>query len=143
MANGRGGYQRPRNPAAWSGPGQMSQRTDGNEPGRISGLPYGENAPANELRQAASQTGEAGVGAPPSRPPGGGAPSGAQLPDVFGPTKRPGEPITAGAPGGPQVGPQARRDPDMPLRALARESLDKLGYIHPELRMLLERRDLG
>lgn len=131
MADGRGGYQRPRNPAAWSGPGHLSQRTDGNEPGRISGLPYGENAPANQLLQAAGQTGDAGVGAPPSRPPGGGAPGGVQLPDVFGPTKRPGEPITAPPPGA--GAPVIPRDDAAVIRAAYQ------AHPTPELERLLER----
>lgn len=131
MPDGRGGYQRPEHPAAWSGPGHLSQRTDGNEPGRISGLPYGENAPANQLLQAARQPGQSGVGAPPSQPPGGGAPGGANLPDVFGPTNRPDEPITAGAPGSePSVIPT---DDASVIRAAYR------AHPTPELERLLER----
>lgn len=51
---GKGGYQRPENPAFFSGPGALSQRTDGG-PGRnmeqaaryISGRPYGEGKVLN------------------------------------------------------------------------------------------------
>lgn len=117
MANGHGGYRRPANPAAHSGPGQLSQRTDGNAPGRISGQPYGEGEQANELLSAARQP----AGGPPTPSPnaqqslGSEAAPGTPLPDVFGPTQRPGEPITTPPPSGPAGIPE---DPDELLRTL-------------------------
>lgn len=114
MANGHGGYRQPSNPAAHSGPGQLSQRTDGNQPGRISGQPFGEGQQANQLLQQAGQpTGGSPATAPnapqqrPQATPG--------LPDVFGPTKRPDESITASPPTGPTA---LADDPDELLRTL-------------------------
>lgn len=148
MANGHGGYRQPADPAATSGPGRYSRRTDGGPAaaGRISGQPYGEGQQANRLLRAADRppSGRAVAGGPPPAPPSGSqAAPGPGLPDVFGPTKRPDEPITTGAPGGPAPAVSAPRDPDRALRLLAQKSLDTFGFIHPELRMLLERRDLG
>ena len=61
---GKGGYQRPENPAMHSGPGALSQRTDGG-PGRtmeqaaryISGRPYGEGKLLNANQLAAPMAG--------------------------------------------------------------------------------------
>lgn len=60
MADERGGYRRPNNPAPVSGPGKLSQRTDGG-PGEtmkqaqryISGMPYGEAGELNSIAGAA------------------------------------------------------------------------------------------
>lgn len=60
MSDQRGGYRRPNNPAAVSGPGKFSQRTDGG-PGEtmkqaqryISGMPYGEAGEINALANSA------------------------------------------------------------------------------------------
>ena len=41
----RGGYRKPQNPAAVSGPGALSKRTDGKQPVvRVPDVPYGEQA---------------------------------------------------------------------------------------------------
>lgn len=58
MMAGKGGYQRPTNPAPVSGPGSMSQRTDGGpgakQPARyISGMPYGEGQETYDIQTAA------------------------------------------------------------------------------------------
>lgn len=113
-----GGYREPSDPAATSGPGALSQRTDGGPAaGRISGQPYGEGQQANRLFDAAQQAG----GGPPTTAPNepNGARSGAapatNLPDVFAPTERPGEPITAPPPTGPAG---LADDPDELLRTL-------------------------
>ena len=96
----RGGARTPARPAAVSGPGAHSQRTDGGPADRKLGTAnlaenggsYGERKAIEE--QAASApvaTGGASGGGVPSGPVGAGAPQGA-----FGPTERPNEPITAG-----------------------------------------------
>ena len=82
----RGGYRKPNKPAAVSGPGALSQRTDGKQPVvRMPDVAHGEQKALTEQQQAA---------------PLGGAPNpaAAQAANVFAPTNRPGEPITAGAP---------------------------------------------
>lgn len=91
------------------------------------GLPYGENKRLNELQAPlASETGSQAA-TPASQP--------VQRPQIFAPTDRPNEPITAGAAAG--AGPTQRGllpdDPAMFLRAVY------LQYPSPGLRRLLER----
>ena len=55
---GKGGYQAPTNPAPVSGPGALSQRTDGGPADSqaaqyVSGLPYGEGQAFMAQQQAA------------------------------------------------------------------------------------------
>lgn len=84
----RGGYREPANPAPVSGPGALSQRTDGQGVRRLPNAAYGESAQF-EADQA-------------------GAPmAGAQITPFDAPTARPGEPVTAGAAMGPGMGPEA------------------------------------
>ncbi len=84
-----GGYRRPSNPAPVSGPGALSQRTDGGVPQMdVSGLPYGENGALNDV-QGAAPMGRPPTGPPPMSPP---TPLGA-------PSQRPSEPVTAGVRG--------------------------------------------
>lgn len=138
MARRRGGYQRPSNPAAVSGPGSMSQRTDGRVPQLPHrGLPYGENQAVND------QQGQAPMGSPPGPGGAGGGPSASGPPPqgqdgVFGPSNRPGEPPTAGVPWGPgsdgHQGPVLEDNPDLLLQAWAQK------YRHPDLIELINRR---
>lgn len=94
MAERRGGYRKPRNPAPVSGPGQMSRRTDG---GPIDGQPvqdvggfeYGGRKEFRELQGAAPMN-ESGVSASP-----------VQFTPLSAASTRPDEPVTAGAPMGP------------------------------------------
>lgn len=130
----RGGRRRPANPAAVSGPGAHSQRTDGG-PGKMefSGLPYGDNKAMNELASAAPTQPQQGGG---SQGGGGRAPMGPE--GVFGPTSRPGEPMTAGVDFGPGAG---RADADLPEEdpnMLLRAIITKVGP-HPDLLRLLSR----
>lgn len=83
----QGGYRKPSNPAPVSGPGALSQRTDGG-PAQgakyISGLPYGEGQATYDQQTAA---------------PMAGAPDMTSMPEItplMAPTSRPDEPITAG-----------------------------------------------
>ena len=84
----QGGYRKPENPAPSSGPGALSQRTDGG-PAQgakyMSGMPYGENT--YEQQTAAPMA----AGSPmPSAPV-------MQMPtELFAPTTRPNEPVTSG-----------------------------------------------
>lgn len=92
MADGHGGYRRPANPAAVSGPGQLSQRTDG-APHRmaVTDLPYGEAGALNALQSAAPLSAPSQPAAPP--------------PSLGDPTAFPGQPVTSGADAG--AGPTA------------------------------------
>lgn len=103
MANGRGGYRKPTNPAPVSGPGSLSRRTDGGPAQVVSTAP---NQPYGEAKQQAAQQAIQPMGAaaplPPaanvSPPSGGGGqqPQPQQMPpyqggDFAGPSQRPDE----------------------------------------------------
>ena len=84
----QGGYRKPENPAPASGPGALSQRTDGG-PAQgakyMSGLPYGENT--MDQQTAAPMAGKAEV---PSTPQ-------ISMPtSLMAPTERPNDPVTSG-----------------------------------------------
>jgi hypothetical protein len=107
---GKGGYQRPTSPAPVSGPGSLSQRTDGGPADKqaakyISGLPYGQGnemmatqmaapmeatsspspVPASQIAQAGQQQ-QAQLAAEPM-----------PIVPLGAPTQRPSEPVTHGA----------------------------------------------
>lgn len=111
----RGGYQRPANPAPVSGPGALSQRTDGG-PGKQplrtpTGLPYGEGQALTDLQRAAPLAASPG-GTTPTTP---GAGLGPVSVTGFGePTQQPATPVTAGAAAGAGPGPEALGLPDQP-----------------------------
>lgn len=50
---GKGGYQAPANPAPVSGPGELSERTDGQAPMALPDAKYGEQAEFQALQRAA------------------------------------------------------------------------------------------
>lgn len=88
---GKGGYQAPANPAPVSGPGALSQRTDGGPADTqaakyVSGLPYGEGQELMNIQQSAPM---AAMSAP------------APVIPLKAPSQRPEEPVTAGANAGP------------------------------------------
>lgn len=96
----RGGYQPPAQPAAVSGPGASSARTDSpaTQPMRVApGGDYGSRQAMVAQQQGAPMAaGGAGVA-----PAGATSQGGPQMPDPFGPSTRPYEPVTAGASLGP------------------------------------------
>ena len=107
-----GGYRQPSNPAPVSGPGALSQRTDGGAvdglksptqaPKYMPGLGYGEGG-----QNMANQQAEPLAGSP--------TPT-FELPAVVplnAPTQRPNEPITAGMDFGPGPGSEAIQIPNM------------------------------
>jgi hypothetical protein len=102
----KGGYRRPANPAAVSGPGSLSRRTDGGPIQAAKEIPgggkYGERKDLAELQSGAAMQGNPTPNVPsptvPTAPP-------QQLTNLFAPTERPDEPITAGAPFGPGLTP--------------------------------------
>ena len=96
----RGGYRRPNNPAPVSGPGALSQRTDGGATegftqgqATYTGLPYGQNKMINQ------QQSEAPMAA-------------AAMPPILSldePSMRPNEPVTSGINMGAGAGTEAMR----------------------------------
>lgn len=102
---GKGGYQAPRNPAPVSGPGKLSKRTDGGPAQALmtpTGLPYGEAGALDAAQRGAPLSQMDSVPTAAVGGPGAG-------PEVVGmgePSRRPGEPVTAGSPLGPGPGPE-------------------------------------
>ena len=90
MADNRGGYRKPENPAPMSGPGALSQRTDGG-PAQgakyISGLPYGQGQETYNQQTAAPMAAGQAMPSAPTLPP---------MLSLNDETQRPDEPLTAG-----------------------------------------------
>lgn len=109
MADGRGGYRKPSNPAPASGPGKLSKRTDGGPSQRLmapTGMDYGAHAAllAQERTAPMSQ-----VASPPQIdiPSMAQSSPGYQGPALDDPTQRPDEPVTQGVDIGAGDGPEA------------------------------------
>lgn len=110
MADGRasnGGYRRPANPAPVSGPGALSQRTDGGPGAKAAAvkLPdagYGEQKQFQEIQQGApiAKGGVSGTS-------GGQKPTSVPPPGLDAPSGNPGQPVTAGANAGEGPGMEA------------------------------------
>lgn len=134
MAEGRGGARTPRNPAPVSGPGQLSRRTDGGPQqtqAQMTGMPYGENQDFQEMQSAAPMSASRTAG----RASGAGkakAPAGPTATPLFGPTQRPDEPITAGAPFGPGEGPPVNPG----TQKLAAQDAQMLSKYLPEMMVM-------
>jgi hypothetical protein len=97
---GPGGYRVPANPAPVSGPGALSQRTDGRQP--IMDLPNADYGQNSEFR-----TQQAGAALPqtaaPTPPPAGAPSPGPDIPPpapLSGGSILPDQPVTAGADAG-------------------------------------------
>lgn len=111
----RGGYRQPANPAPVSGPGALSQRTDGGpgkQPVRApSGGAYGDRQNLEQLQQAApvaaSPGGDVGTPQPVADPRAG-------LVGFDQPSQQPDTPVTAGAASGDGPGPEALGLPNAP-----------------------------
>ena len=98
---GQGGYQAPSNPAPVSGPGALSQRTDGGPTQGakyISGLPYGQGQETYANQVAAPMQGNNYAQEMPT--------------ELFAPTTRPNEVITNGIDIGPGAGSEALNLPN-------------------------------
>jgi hypothetical protein len=140
MADGRGGYRQPRDPAPVSGPGRLSRRTDGGpqqttQP--MTGMGYGENAEFNAMQGGAPLAATPSVSNARARSTSPTGQGGAAAVPLFSPTGFPEEPITAGASFGPGDGPGSpmrpmmmpSREPDM-LESLAKVApYDRTGRI--------------
>ncbi len=93
----RGGYRAPSNPAAVSGPGALSKRTDGGPTQAakyIPGMPYGQGQETYNNQVSAPMAGNP-------------FPQQEMPTELFAPTMRPNEPITSGVDIGPGAGSQA------------------------------------
>ncbi len=93
----QGGYRKPSNPASVSGPGALSQRTDGGptQPATyMAGLPYGQGQQNYDNQVAAPMAGNP-------------VPQMEMPTPLLAPTARPSEPITAGIDRGPGPGSNA------------------------------------
>lgn len=139
MADGHGGYRKPEKPAAVSGPGKYSARTDG-QPGAqpVRALPdagYGEQADFTGLQQAAPLASSQGMPAPSQAQPGGGAgqPGPAPVP-LTAPEQNPNVPITQGLDVGPGAGSEVLGDPTSERTAQAAKLADYLPMLLPHAR---------
>lgn len=109
MSNGHGGYRRPAHPAAASGPGALSRRTDGRQPAMsLPDAKYGEQQAFQTAQQAAPMS-ESG-GAMPTQ--GFVGPDLSQVVPMGAPTQNPAEDIMAGMPMG--AGPGSQFAPQQP-----------------------------
>jgi hypothetical protein len=120
MAETRGGYRKPENPAPSSGPGALSQRTDGG-PAQgakyMPGMPYGKNTMAQQT--AAPMSGGSPMPQAPELP---------TMPSVLSlnaMTERPDEPLTAGLNIG--AGPGSEAMPNMGNRS--QSLIDTIRYL--------------
>lgn len=136
MADGRGGYRRPSNPAPVSGPGRLSKRTDGRQPNmQLPDAKYGEQQ-AFQNAQAAAPMSEStgGLGA------AAAAPAGPDLSSIIpmgAPTQNPEQPIQAGLPTGPGAG--STLAPQQPT--LSPEDAKRLQAYIPTLVLLASQED--
>lgn len=118
MANGHGGPRTPSNPAPVSGPGALSQRTDGAQPIReLPDAAYGEGKTFREAQQGAPLAESAAL-SPGGAGPGGGMGTPPAVPGLGDGSNQPGIPVTAGAalgagPGVEALGLSTERDDDM------------------------------
>lgn len=127
----RGGRRTPRNPAPVSGPGALSQRTDGGpgQPIRLApGGAYGERQAAEQLQGAAPMA----AGPRPLGQAGATPPEGPPLPNLFAPSDRPAESPLRGMRNDPRQMRLLPDDPNALLRAIYAV------YPHPDLARLIE-----
>lgn len=125
----RGGRRTPREPAAVSGPGALSQRTDGGPSQPVRSFPaefQGQRGDLAALQQAAPLE-AGGGGAPAASPPS--ATGAGDFTGLRGPTQLPDVPVGHGIDQPPRIIP---RDPDAMLRAIYQM------YPHPDIARLIQ-----
>lgn len=141
MAGEWGGKRTPNRPAPVSGPGQLSQRTDGGPQqvqANMTGMPYGENAEFNTMQSMAPMSASSSAKSPrasarEAKSMGGGM----SATPLFAPTQRPDEPVTAGAPFGPGEGRMTQ--PNSSQQAIADAAI--IGKYLPDLMSMAEQDD--
>ena len=124
MADGHGGYRKPSQPAAVSGPGALSQRTDGGPTQPIREVPggsYGDRQDISGLQASAPMS---------------AGPDLSQIVPFGAPSQRPNEPVTAGMPGGPGAGPSYQ-----PPGQMTPEQADRIKSYLPVFIALASRED--
>jgi hypothetical protein len=144
-------------PAMTSGPGALSQRTDGGPASKqairyVSGMPaYGDAQALMDMQASApmAKTNNPPRPAPASsmQPQQGGQPmpqSAQQIVPLTAPTQRPDEPVTAGAPAGPGPGPEVLNlpSPDIAQYQTAKQGIQALAATpnaSPALKALAQR----
>jgi len=113
----QGGYRKPTNPAPVSGPGSLSQRTDGGPGQPIRDVPaanYGDRQEMHSIQGGATMAQDGMPSGSPVLPSNGPAqPSAPVTPmtpptPLTDPTQRPDEPVTAGVNAGPGPGAPAQ-----------------------------------
>lgn len=112
-SNGHGGHRTPTHPAAVSGPGAHSRRTDGNfqSVSTVPDQPYGAAKQQAAAQKLAPMAGKEPMPTPSPVSQPQEQPSDFQMPAYTGgafnaPSARPDEPVTAGAPVGAGPGPE-------------------------------------
>ena len=131
MADQRGGYRKPTNPAPVSGPGALSQRTDGQPARYAAGMAYGEGQDFYELQTQAPMSG--GQSAPASLPLNQGSALADYAKEVLpfdAPTQYPDDPMTAGLRTGAGAGPEILSTPSM-IAAQNSEDVARLMAVLP------------
>ena len=130
-----GGYQQPATPAAVSGPGMASARTDGATPKvALDGMQADHYGQRQELEGMAAQTGGGAGGGGGGETAAAAGPSPDMLMDVFRPSEYPADGVPA-TPYGAMTEAGMVEDPDVMLRALYEQSR------HPDLARLLAIRE--
>jgi hypothetical protein len=136
MADMRGGYQLPAKPAMQSGPGRLSQRTDGGPASKqaaryIAGGNYGDGG-LMSIQQGAPMAASPGTPSVPQGQVAQAVQQGPQPVPLTEPSQRPNEPVTAGAAAGPGPGPSILGLPPTPTGGTnARMAIQTLAA-HPD-----------
>lgn len=133
-----GGKRTPSRPAPVSGPGQLSQRTDGGPQqvqADMSGMPYGENQELEKIQASASMSASPSARSPRAKQKQ--AQRGPSATPLMSPSGRPDEPVTAGAPFGPGDGPRSLPNSNMQ----ARQDAEIISRYLPDLMQIAESQD--
>lgn len=131
MADQRGGYRKPTNPAPVSGPGALSKRTDGQPARYAAGMAYGEGQDFYELQTQAPMS--SATPAPASLPLNQGSALANYAKEVIpfdAPTQYPDEPMTTGLRTGAGAGPEILSTPAM-IAAQNSEDVARLMAVLP------------
>ena len=140
-----GGYQEPSNPAPVSGPGAMSQRTDGGPTQAamyMSGLPRGEGQAQMQQQTSAIMAGNPTAAAQVNTSSASQAPQTPSTIGMFEPTNNPDEPVTAGMDFGPGPDssvlgmPNLPKDDDPAIRAI--QALYMQNPRNEDLRLIIQ-----
>lgn len=132
---GKGGYQPPASPAPVSGPGRMSQRTDGGPGQPIREMTGGDYGDSTDLRNIQASAPMAASGVPQTQGQRVAPTPPTAMPTPLGaPTERPDEPVTAGNDMGPGAGSGVLTfPPNRPQQDITQQDARALSPHLPEL----------